>query len=169
MMLAVGFGGLAAAAVAAVLFFSRQRQPLDDINLELAYREATQQTGSGPETINQWFEDVHHVRMASPAGFDYRLLVFYDLAEFQGKRVPLLLFSRGDANARVYVLSGDRFNLDEVEPAPGYNVQYLRPADDERTAYVVVYTSESLNGFLTKGESQYLRSETPLDLVSGPR
>lgn len=148
-----GVAAAAAAVFAAVVYVrSRPEAARPGVDLAAAYRDLVQQVGSKPQAVSDWFDIVHHVRVACPMGFDYRLLVFYDLAEFQGQRVPLLLFARGDASARVYVLAARDFNLDDVAPAPGYSVRLLRHPTEAETAYVVAYTGESLGWFLSRAE-----------------
>jgi hypothetical protein len=137
----------------AVMAFPREKRPLG-IDLEQTYLAISQEPGSSPEQVNEWFEDTYHVRTEAPANFDYRLLVLRNLADFQGRRVPFLLFARGGAYARVYILSGEWFDLEDVPEAPGYRVVFLRDPSDDRIGYVVTYTSDQLDWFLNKGDPQ---------------
>jgi hypothetical protein len=48
-------------------------------------------------------------RMVPPAEFNYDFLVDFDVAQFQGRSVPRLVFRNGPVQAQVYVLAADRF------------------------------------------------------------
>lgn len=156
---------VAAAAVLMAVVYARSgpEQQRPGVDMAAAYRDLVQQVGSRPEAVTDWFDATHHVEVRCPTGFDYRLLVFYDLSEFQGQRVPLLLFARGDATARVYVLSARDFDLDDVAPAPGQSVRLLRHPTDTGVAYLVAYTGESLGWFLSRGDDLRTSDGTAAD------
>ena len=147
-----GAGALAAAATLALgawLWLGRHGA-LPGVDLEAAWYQVYEQSGSPPERVREWFQKTYNVQTLAPASFDYNSLRFYDLAEFQGKRVPLLLFIRDGAHARVYILPRSEFDLDQVTAAPGYNVALLQHPNDSQFAYVAVYSSDHLDWFLDK-------------------
>jgi hypothetical protein len=147
---------LAASVVAGAIFWrSRPVHPVA-VDLETAWNEAYQQTGSRPEQVQDWFREKYHLETIAPSGFNYNSLKFYDLASFQDKRVPVLLFIRDGANARVYILPATDFDFNTVVEAPGYNIVLLRNPMDDRFAYVAMYSSERLDWFLDKGSEPQL-------------
>jgi hypothetical protein len=151
-------GGLTVAAslvVVALLWWNRPGHR-EGVNLETAWNGSFEQNGSPPERVQEWFQEIYHRQTVPPAGFNYNALKFYDLVEFQGKRVPLLFFVRDGANARVYILSAKEFDFDEVTEAPGYNVDLIHHPTDNRFAYVAVYSSERLDWFLDKDNNTQL-------------
>jgi hypothetical protein len=148
----------AAVAVAAALFLaawvgvrSGERERVD---LHGAWVAANEQYRSQPDRVQAWFHDTYRICTVAPSGFNYDCLVFYDLADFQGKRVPLLLFTRGEANARVYIVAQTQFDLSDAVDQPGYNVELRREPGQEHVAYVVVYTAERLDTFLKPAETR---------------
>lgn len=146
-----GAAAAAALILLAVLLGVGGRTPPTAFNLDNVYHAVTTRVGVPPEQVEEWFQTTYHLRTTAPTGFDYSYLTFFDLAEFQGKRVPMLLFVRGQDIARVFILSEKEFNLD-AEPAPGYPVALLRPAGSA-VAYVVIYTNnenKALDWFLLK-------------------
>ncbi len=80
---------------------------------------------------------------------NYAYLAAHGLAElpgYPGRVVPQLVFLRDSRNALVFVLDSRRFNLpDRFEPPSGspYHVDRLE-SGDERFAYLVLYTGDSL-------------------------
>jgi hypothetical protein len=87
--------------------------------------------------------------------FNYRLLRYDCAAHIGSKRVPLLIFTHGDDQARVYILSAREFDLDDalgtpVVPGSGYRVEVHRGPSNARmrVAYLIVYTGESLQPFM---------------------
>jgi hypothetical protein len=117
------------------------------VDLEAVQNEISSQKAKRPNDVANWFHDTYHLTTVPPPGFDYDWLVFYDLAYFQGRRVPLLFFARGEANARVYILSADQFDFHRLVEQPGYNIAFCRHPDDPRVAYVISYSSENLQWF----------------------
>ncbi len=100
--------------------------------------------------MQDWFRETYHLETIAPGGFNYNSLKFYDLAWFQEKRVPVLLFIRDGASARVYILPATDFDFNTVVEAPGYNIVFLRNPTDNRFAYVAMYSSERLDWFFDK-------------------
>jgi hypothetical protein len=149
----------AAAAAAAVLLLAvwlglGPGHPLPRPDVD--YHALNQQLGSPPERVQEWFAETYHVQTTVPPQLDYNFLAFYDLASFQGQRVPLLYFIRGEFTARVYVLSDRQFDLSDLKPEkmPGYPVVVLEDPRHPHVRYVVIYTSEQLDWFLDKHQRQ---------------
>jgi hypothetical protein len=109
--------------------------------------------------IEKHYRDRGFVMLAPPR-FNYTLLHSFDVVEFQGKRVPhLLFFHQGGgkerpAIAHVYVLSEHQFDLDKTKQTAeslqtgSLRVEVWRPRDNPHIAYVIIYTSEDLRPFL---------------------
>jgi hypothetical protein len=132
-----------------------RRNDLPGANLDQWYHIVNGRMGASPAQIAEWFQDTYRVHMVAPPQFDYGSLRFFDLADFYGKRVPLLFFIRGNATAFVYVLSDRQFDLDKLEKPAGYPVEVLRHPTDRHVAYVVIYTSDQVEWFFapTRGEA----------------
>jgi hypothetical protein len=157
-------GGLSIAAslvVVALLWWNRPSHR-EGVDLEVAWHGYFEQNGSPPERVQEWFQEKYRRQTVPPVGFNYSSLKFYDLVDFEGKRVPLLYFVRDGANARVYILSAKDFNFDKVIEAPGYNINLIHHPTDNRFAYVAIYSSERLDWFLDKN------SETQLGMNAVP-
>ena len=95
--------------------------------------------------------------VAVPRQFDYRLLVHYTVAEFQGRAVAQLWFVQDNNSARVYILPAKQFDLDYLERqgqgvAQGSHVtvKLIRHPENRQIAYLVVYTGASLEPFLNR-------------------
>jgi hypothetical protein len=107
-----------------------------------------------PRKVEAWFQEQHKLTTTAPSSFNYAYLKHYDLAECQGRRVPMLLFIRGDTEAHVFVVTKEQFDLDAVGDGEsvdsgGYHVGVLRDDDrDHDHAFVVVYRGESLKPVL---------------------
>lgn len=119
------------------------------VNLEDLYHGLNSRAYASPAQVEEWFQNTYHVHAVFPPRFDSNYLIFYDLADFQGQRVPVLLFQHGEARASVYVLSANQFDLGAIRPAPGYPVEVL-PSDDPQIKFVVIYTGERLDWFFQK-------------------
>jgi hypothetical protein len=142
--------GVAAALVLAVgLSYATWRSHKPEPNLEILAADTNQALHS-PDLVKQAFK-AKGVTMEAPDPFDYNKLDSCGMAEFQGKRVPYLLFiHNGDnknpvaAKAMVYVLSDRDFNLDAAQkPMPGTSqpgISQLTFAAQPGYLYVVVHT-----------------------------
>jgi hypothetical protein len=121
------------------------RRPAPDLD----FQALNAQLGAPLDQVEAWFRDHHHLTIVAPPQFDYNLLNFYGVAEFQGKQVPMLLFMRDADSARVYILNDSQFDLSKPPEQHGrYPIAYLRHPSNPRVAYVVVYTGESIHRFL---------------------
>lgn len=113
-----------------------------------------------PDRVQTWLRTEYGNDVwRTPHDFDlralnYGLLTYADLAEFQGKTVPMLLFANGPAQVRVYVLSSDQFGLEELKQqqprldSHGYTVEPRADPDDGRILYLFIYTGNSMDPFL---------------------
>lgn len=149
-----GLVSAAAAVVAIVLPLTlghHKRLVVGDVSV--AYHDRMSQLGKDRDEVADWFQARYHVRMECPPQLNYNKLVYFDMADFQGVQVPMLLFVHGQQRAFVYVLSGQQFDLNALDNSGGYPVQLLRSADG-RFAYVVVYTGDNLTDFLDNGVTE---------------
>jgi hypothetical protein len=98
-----------------------------------------------PDKVKAAFHEQYKIQTPIPAGFNYACLKFYGVVPCQGRSVPMLLFIRGEAEARVYVIASDQFDvkaLNEAEPidSGGYEVKIV-PEDSDHT-FVVIHKGE---------------------------
>jgi hypothetical protein len=109
---------------------------------------------SDREKVEEWFNERYGLTTLAPDWFNYGLLAHYDLADCQGKRVPMLLFAQGNDRVRVYILSDKQFDLQalptgrKTESGAVTAVVWAHP-QNPHFAYLVVYTGDSLERFLT--------------------
>ncbi len=113
---------LAAAACALVVFglagtwflWPNPRLSFDDISSLVARGEQH----ATPESVEAWFRE-QRLTMAAPREYDYTYLQSLEVVEFQGRRVPKLIFYRERASratmAEVLVLSSAQFRLDALQ------------------------------------------------------
>jgi hypothetical protein len=106
--------------------------------------------------VDDWLQAGRY-RVPAPDMFEYNLLTHYHLANLQGQRVPMLLFTspnhRHVYQARVYLLDAKQFDLDALREAPpsqdsGCAVVFVPHPTDPRFAYLVVHNAENLNPFM---------------------
>jgi hypothetical protein len=148
--------GMAAAGIAALLVLGvclgwQRNQPVP-VNLEAAATDSLgKHLNPQPSTVENWFRD-RGLEMAAPPDFNYALLSYYDVTEYDGKRVPLLLFRSGNDQAVVRVLPAKQFVPPDVErfPGSGCTVVWRSHPSDKRFGYLVVYTGASLDTFLAQ-------------------
>ncbi|HEV3204037.1 MAG TPA: hypothetical protein VGY77_06630 [Gemmataceae bacterium] len=141
----------AALILIAVFLGLGSNKPLAGINLENLYQYYTHRNLS-PEAVEDWFHKTYQIKIVAPPQFNYALLIHFDLANLEGRRVPFLLYSRDGQVARVFILSDKEFNLKAVEESipTGYPAVQVFSSPDPKMIYVVIYTGEGLNRFLTK-------------------
>ena len=157
--------GAAAAAASLVLaiglwaHWRASRLPAPDVETiayDVSVQNAQRASADGVET---WFGQKCPGRLAgTPREFDgqplnYNALAYYDLGYCQGERVPMLLFVHGADQARVYILSGEQFNLagltDDSSDSGGYKTAVRSSPADARIKYLFIYTGNSMGPFLT--------------------
>lgn len=148
--------GMAAAGVAALLIVGvclgwQRNQPVR-VDLEAAATDFLgKHLNPQPSTVENWFRD-RGVEMTAPLDFNYALLKNYDVTEYEGKRVPLLLFMSGNELAEVRVLPAKQFQPPDVDhyPGSGCTVVWRSYPADKRFSYLIRYTGGSLDPFLTQ-------------------
>jgi hypothetical protein len=160
---AAGLAAAAAVVLAAWLAISHLRRPVPP-QLPLAGEEFFADTANpSPAKVEEGFWQQYRVRVEAPGNggddhsLNYSLLRYYGMAPFQGKSVPMLLFTRGNDQARVYILSYRDFDLKEAVAnrqifVSGCQIEVWPPpsaadVNNPRFAYVIIYTGDSLQPF----------------------
>jgi len=164
-------GAAAAVLLAAFLSWNALRPRPAAINLDALVAQLNtvpinQETPTTPADVERWFRD-RQIAMRAPGQFDYNLLANCQVADFQGQRVPLLVFQKArpdlknlnphdtrDAVAWVYVLDDRQFDLGSLEgkvpasfPTSALKIHWQRDPADPHTAYVIIYTGDGLEAF----------------------
>jgi hypothetical protein len=162
-----GAGALAAAAACLALaaglwqYCHRPRRQAPDVET-IAYDVSVQNAQrTSAQRVDEWFDQKYHGNLVvAPQDFDgrhlnYGSLAYCDLAPCQGERVPMLLFVSGSDQARVYILSGEQFNLDglpdQSSDSGGYKTAVRSNPEDGRVKYLFIYTGNSMDPFLMGG------------------
>lgn len=144
-------GPLAGGLAAALLVWSGAQWLNRPVEPDLArLQEEINAAGTPVPDVVRWLRR-HDCK--EPPTLDAALLAHSALAEFQGKRVPLLEYRRGAEVAWVYVLSDRAFNLGSLKgqlPALSgrFSLTVLADPDDPHTAYLVIYSGQDLSPFL---------------------
>jgi hypothetical protein len=151
---------LAAAALVLVNWFAWTfwQKPPADLDLNRIHQDMFVDLNSpSKEGVEQWFAQAHHVTIQAPEQFDYAWLTHRDMADFEGKRVPMLLFVRDQVSARVYIITKKDFNFANLPnssnkiSSSGITVDvWHTPGSD--FAYVIVFKGDSLDPVLQKEE-----------------
>jgi hypothetical protein len=143
--------GLAAAGVlllAGLLIWIWLKPPRPELQLaDLFDQEVGRMMGSpNPESVSFWFSVNHKVTMVPPPRFNYANLVHYGLEDWQGKRVPLLVFVRGNTQAKVFVVTAEQFNINPLPTGSGildtggFQVDIWKDLEPPGTAFIIIYT-----------------------------
>ena len=121
--------------------------------------DLTARAGAQPEDVEEWFAAAG-LTMQAPRDFDYRHLMTYDVVEFEGRRVPKLVFYRpnerndSSAWAQVLVLSKKQFatgDLPEMDHWTPFNVHTIRHNEH---VILALSTSANLEPFLSNAPRQ---------------
>lgn len=127
-------------------------RPMPNVDSALAQRVINGQN-TDPEAVERWYRD-RGIDMQTWRQLDHRLLWTYDVIEFQGQRVPKLIFrNRLGGVAEVIVLRTDRFDTRNLAGIPGDTPNRIvvdREAH-EGMVYLVGTTEDDLDAFLTTG------------------
>jgi len=148
------FGPLVGAAAAGLFVWFGLHELTRPIEPDLArLQDEINAVGTPTPIVVQWLQRRDG---KEPPGFNAGLLTHSALADFQGKKVPLLEYRQGADQAWVYVLNDRDFNLKSLEgQAHGssgrYSVTVLTNPDDPHTAYVVIFTGQDLAPFMQTG------------------
>lgn len=146
--------GVAAALLltitAGLLLMDRRIVP----NAERLGDEALSLTGAAADQVERWFRE-QGVITRVPREFNYALLTACQLERFEGvPDVPVLVFRRDNAWAKVYVLSGRRFYLEKALEqrwaSGGLLVELREFRDDRHYAYLVLCTGAPLDAFFSE-------------------
>jgi len=122
------------------------------LNLETVH-EKVNNLPDTPVKVEEWFRDRHAKTMTAPSSFNYALLAHCTMADFEGKRVPLLEFRNKTETAWVYVLDDQQFDLNALAGQAGQSgagtffVEWNQEPANPRVAYVIIYTSGGLEQF----------------------
>lgn len=142
------------AAAAAVLFaVAWYLRPLPTANLLELHAELSPRRAAEAEL----FFAQRGVPTAVPGQFNYQLLAVCQLVKFQGhERVPFLAFHREGEWAEVYILSARHFDRAATLAQPrvdsgGWTVEVLEDPDNPQVFYLVKYSGNALQRFLTQG------------------
>jgi hypothetical protein len=127
---------------------------------QTAYEQAGQWRG-GEEARNvadRWLKNIDG-RLAAPAEWNYTTLAFLGRSEFEGvSAVPTMVFVRGDATARVYVVRSSAFKnlaaFDQPVEEGGCTVAIRRYAELPDWAFIVVTTGGPIERFLRASPQQ---------------
>jgi hypothetical protein len=122
----------------------------------VAQRDALFEKYTSPdqEKVQAWFQVHYGLNVSAPADFNYDFLEDYDLADFQGQRVPMLFFINGQTKAHVYLLTADQFDLRGLVQADGldsggYRVAVENDAQQPGRTTVIIYRGDSLQPLRT--------------------
>ncbi|VTS08328.1 anti-sigma factor family protein [Tuwongella immobilis] len=132
--------------------WSKPAPQLDAETLAISYDAQSR------EPFNQaiaWLAD-QQLRFTPAMPLDPTLVVGFEMVQFQGNTVPMLILTnhREHAVARVYIVHSRQFDLPAVRAEAQQSncaVTVLADRDEpNRVAYVVVYTGATLDPFLSK-------------------
>jgi hypothetical protein len=140
-------------AVASYHYFGRAT--LDPFGLaQNAYEQAGQWRGGDEarSVADRWLKNIDD-RLLAPAEWNYGTLAFLTRSDFEGvSSVPTMVFVRGDATARVYVVRTAAFKnlaaFDQPVEEGGCTVAVRRYAEIPGWAFIVVTTGASVERFL---------------------
>ena len=142
--------GLAAAAallVAVTLGYGVvTRVARTSIDVDEIARQYEPQFQRPSDTVEPWLRD-QGVEFNPDVAFDMSALAAYERVEFQGRTVPMLLFVRGEAVSRVYVVKAGQFDLQAAETESQGSYSSVKVIADRgrphQWAYVVVYPTHA--------------------------
>jgi hypothetical protein len=154
----LAIGGLLGATVGFRYF---GRPAFDPLTLAQA---AYEQSGQGrlPDEaraiVEQWLRGIDR-RLAAPAEWNYRLVAFLERTKFEGlSSVPTIVFTRGAATARIYVVRSAAFqNLDAMDQPVeegGCTVAVRHYAELPGWAFIDVTSGGPIEFFLRPNISQ---------------
>jgi hypothetical protein len=159
-----GIRAVAAAAAVLLLVWGIARwreEQLQPVDLDKAHNLANNISQREREEAEAYFHK-HGWTVQMPADLNYAHLASYDLAEFQERQVPHLLFIKRLENgnrecAQLYLVSRNQFDLKPLARPEVSSVGYeykievrYRPGDDQ--AWIIQYTGDSLNWLKMRGD-----------------
>jgi hypothetical protein len=152
--------GIAAAILAASFFGAYlAMRPLPVVDSERWLENALAQRGQAPQAVEQSFREVYGIETVAPPNFDYTCLDSYDLiVDPSGRRLPQLIFIRGNERARVLILTNKEFNWTDALSNPpansgGLKVELRLHPGRPDVAYLIIHGSNSLDWLVTEDSS----------------
>src|SRR5262245_60926337 len=130
----------AAVVLLAITFSWHVWPPLQDPDFDNVPIVLVANEPQSAQTVEDWFEK-RNLTMAFPRQFDSGKLNAIYVADFQGRRVPKLVFidrASGSA-AHVYVLSDRQFNVDAELPSHYRTLKSMEPYKQNGYLYMVIY------------------------------
>jgi hypothetical protein len=128
--------------------------------------DAFSDSNKDAEQVEAFFREEYQVATVAPPMFNYGLLCQYDLHKIpalaKGPRVPWLQFrDRGRGHmADVYVLSAKQIDVQNLTSGrrladtKGWKVELWPNSEHPDIFYLILYTSDSLDLFLSEGSGQ---------------
>ncbi len=129
--------------------------PLPRVDSSLAEQVINGRPCQPHDEVEQWFKD-KGVEMATWRQLDHQHLWSYDVIDFQGRRVPKLVFFNPDRNAvaEVIVLRTSQFDTRDLSggfPGQTPNRIFVEPREDHpEYVYLIGTNEQSLDAFLSK-------------------
>jgi hypothetical protein len=142
--------GVAAAAALVFLicgrFWRNGPEDLDpDRIVDARIIGAGEPASTSPEAVETWFKEHYGITTHAPREVNYTYFTHCSLAEYRGKKVPVLAFADNGQRARVYIVTDTQFEglvklADEREPrgSQGFEVR-VKASDNPHVYYIRVY------------------------------
>jgi hypothetical protein len=152
-------GGAAAAAVLLAVAGTWYLWPLPSPNAEQVQAEQAEKPFADEEKVASYFRQQGFGHLSLPTQFDFKNLKDFYVQEFQGRRVPALVFEGKEDNgmgmpstpvyAKVLVLQDRQFNLRDLRDYPRAEsgmpkVQMFEQAGDPHLVFLVIYNANNL-------------------------
>jgi hypothetical protein len=119
------------------------------VQLDLAsrYEHLNNPPNSAEEALQSLQRQGFHAELPPNITFNFNLLAYCGPGLLQEKRVPVLEFQKGSATLRVYILDGQRFELNSLQGQSG--LWSLEPwlVPGSRFGWLFEYTGGSLEPF----------------------
>jgi len=118
-------------------------------------RDIAQVKDGDPNKVEEWFRK-QGVEMTTWRQLDHSLLWTYDVVEFNGRRVPKLVFFQPSADGRgaiaqVIVLRRDQFDTSDLYDKQDATPNQIIVERDSSPEYVYLIGADNLNLFRIKG------------------
>jgi hypothetical protein len=153
-------GGAAAAAVLLAVVGMWYFWPLPRPNVEQIQNAMSDKGVATEETVADYFQK-QRLYLGALSRFNFAKLRDYYVEEFEGRRVPALVFrgEEGDPPTRVFakvlVLSARQFNVTDLRERPkaesGSPKVEVLDLDDPNVIFVVIHDANDLRPFLLRG------------------
>ncbi len=149
-------GGAAAAALLLALAGAWYLWPLPRPTMPEIQANLEMMRGADEQKVVDFFRKEGFGDVTMPSDFNFVYLAEYRVEEFEGRRVPALVFERtegADAATRVYarvlVLNDHRFNLADLRAGDkadsgSFKIRIIRSPVDPHTVFVVIHNATNL-------------------------